>query len=216
MAADEDLHAAFATAIQALGGIRFDEAEVDLWLCDTQFWSDSVSITHYLGSIFHLMATCETFVMYEYAAWRLLREGFHHWTVEDRSAIEHICLVGWRIGLTQAPADPEGFQPWNVRETAAYRFLGFASELGIVTDAYFEALFSEPTNSTRFGYACQFAAGAALDAYATPDHPWRALLPPRPDVLDHVERGFFAFPEHEERASWAAQLLDFEALGCAD
>lgn len=190
----------------------FDLDGVDAWL-----WGDDYGapVARYVDSVLYFMAR-EVSADYGFElSMHLNSEGFQDWADPERTRIEASVFAGWKFlsGRSLRSRRDEKSDASDERENFAFRFFELARELDVLSPEYFKPLFETLTDPYRFRTDCEFIAKYGSEVYAQPGHPWLAFLPPRKEVLRHLEEGFFMHPEHEKVASTALDYLDLEAYG---
>jgi len=189
------------------------------WLRLGEYSGNAYSIdSHRDDLLFHMATNCRG----DFGVWiegRFQEEEWSDWSPERKlswiSLIEFHwqCQFEFPIAIVPTCATNKGprtfKRPESWTELYASRFFELAEELEIISEIFFNSLFSSSDDPDRFLIDCLFATYYSNE-FINPTKPWSTFLPSSHFVVEYIEDGFFKFEACEKNASDAARLLNWD------
>ncbi len=187
--------------------------EIEDWYNDGRYWSDAYNTRWNVAVTLYYMATHPDASDFgDYLAQSLdYRDDWSHWNTEKKTAVAASVLHIWRWLLRQ-PAEGSGKES-SWRTCFAGRFFEFAQALNILDRDMFADLFRPSASSNQFLHDCLFVS-QYWERIRDPADPWMQHLPSRSEIRAHLQRGFFAYPQHQAVASAAEETVAWKTFGC--
>lgn len=190
--------------------------EIDDWYNDGRYWSDAYDTRWNVAVTLYYLATHPDAQDFGNLLADSLdyRDDWHDWSDVKRNAVAETVFQLWKWLLHQKTDQPEfGYSTHSWDQAFAGRIFEFAKTMDLIDARYFGELFQDDTCPNRFLYDCLFVR-EYWQRFRDPDDPWMQHLPTLKEVRNHLQWGFFKFPEHEEVASSAEQSVAWNTDYC--